>query len=80
MSDDPYQVDTPRHTLSGDNESDIDQLPLIQSMPLPVPVGHPEHPDFRGYDDDPVPDTVFDYEGDLDAVIAEVASAWGKRG
>jgi hypothetical protein len=29
--------------------SDFDDLPLIQCRPLPVPVGHPEHPDFRGY-------------------------------
>lgn len=30
--------------------SDFDDLPLIQCLPLPVPVGHPEHPEFRGYD------------------------------
>jgi hypothetical protein len=59
--------------------SDIDKLPLIQCKPLPVPVGHPEHPDFRGYDDDPVPDPVFDYEGDLDAVIAELNFVWKRR-
>lgn len=29
--------------------SDFDDLPLIQCLPQPVPVGHPEHPDFRGY-------------------------------
>jgi len=32
--------------------SDFDDLPLIQCLPLPVPVGHPEHPEFRGYDTD----------------------------
>lgn len=30
--------------------SQFDDLPLIQCRPQPVPVGHPEHPDFRGYE------------------------------
>lgn len=32
--------------------SDFDDLPLIQCLPVPAPVGHPEHPEFRGYDTD----------------------------
>ena len=34
--------------------SQFDDLPMIQCPPQPVPVGHPEHPDFKGYDDIPV--------------------------
>lgn len=30
---------------------DFSDLPTIQCPPQPVPVGHPEHPDFRGYGD-----------------------------
>ena len=58
--------------------SDADDWPLIRCKPQPVPVGHPEHPDFRGYDD-PVPDPVFDYEGDLDAVLADLTAVWWRK-
>ena len=30
--------------------SQFDDLPLIQCKAQPVPVGHPEHPDFSGYE------------------------------
>jgi len=30
--------------------NNFDDLPLIKCQPQEVPVGHPEHPDFRGYE------------------------------
>lgn len=39
------------------SQSQFDDLPMIQCQPLPVPVGHPEHPDFKGYED--IPDEPF---------------------
>jgi hypothetical protein len=52
--------------------SNLDNLPLIRCRPQTVPVGHPEHPDFRGYDE-PVPDTDDDCDEDL---ADELAAVW----
>ena len=35
-----------------DQRDEFADLPLIQCRPQPVPVGHPDHPEFSGYDDD----------------------------
>lgn len=57
--------------------SDLDNLPLIRCKPQPVPVGHPEHPDFRGYKDDFVPD---EDEDSFDAALADdLAAAWWRE-
>lgn len=56
--------------------SDIDDLPLIQCRPQPVPVGHPEHPDFRGYEDDPPPSDEYVPDADLADALAD---AWRKK-
>jgi hypothetical protein len=57
--------------------SDLDKLPLIRCRPQPVPVGHPEHPDFSGYDDE---DSTLDADEDCDSDLAdELAVVWWRR-
>lgn len=52
------------------SQGQFDDLPMIQCRPQPVPVGHPEHPDFKGYDDIPVdPPWTYKY-AELDALYS----------
>lgn len=59
--------------------SDLDNLPLIRCKPQPVPVGHPEHPDFCGYDE-PAPDADEDgSNSDQDDLADTLAAAWWRK-
>lgn len=61
--------------------SDLDDLPLIRCKPQPVPVGHPEHPDFCGYDD-PGPTTADEggSDSDLEDDLADaLAAVWWRK-
>ena len=62
--------------------SDLDDLPLIRCRPQPVPVGHPEHPDFCGYDDEPAPavDEISDAELDWrESLEDDLAALWWRK-